>query len=428
MGNPNRRALGSHSSSLAKAPKNPPHPQVASKAESAAASSAAAIVPPPPHPAQPEAKKSALRPDSAPFVPNVTNGKFNTFGVYVAQDASGKFANPASIAPTHQLVHETNVSQAVKGTFATLGSASSPQPANVVQGTNGTFANQRVQDAIRTMPPPQHRLQHPLPPRPPPVASMATPAASTALIAAHPLAVTTSRRPYVTVERKEKSLREIVITSSGVFRNAHMKSTRYFPDGQTFVTFHDEFDPQKYDFVAFFRTGMNRHQQAEFLRGNGVEIIVEMDPLMAMAEPEGKGKGKATLAQITAQESTATVIDSIKLMGPDFGRMVQKLTITLNFIEPADRTQIGVPVGPQQESPAFKFIEELVKELHNFEGSLKSVTINLGVPQTNEKPFTMPQVMFMLPFYDLGFVDWVCCFSHFLTYETHMCEVANYDI
>jgi hypothetical protein len=35
---------------------------------------------------------------------------------------------------------------------------------------------------------------------------------------------------------------------------------------------------------------------------------------MAMAEPEGNGKGKATLAQIMAQESAATVIDSIKLM------------------------------------------------------------------------------------------------------------------
>jgi hypothetical protein len=258
---------------------------------------------------------------------------------------------------------------------------------------------------------------------------MAIPAASTALIPVHPLAVTTSRRPYVTIERKEKSLREIVITSSGVFRNAHMKTTRYLPDGQAFITFHDQFDPQQgYDFVDFFRRGMNKRQQAEFLRGNGVEIIVEMDPLMAMAEPEGKGKGKATLAQIMAQESTATVIDSIKLMGPDFGRMVQKLTVTLNFVQPADRTQIGIPVGPQQESPAFKFIEELVKELHNFEGSLKSVTINLGVPQTNEKPFTLPQLMFVLPFYDLGFVDWVCCFFHFLTYQTHMCEVANCDI
>jgi hypothetical protein len=80
-----------------------------------------------------------------------------------------------------------------------------------------------------------------------------------------------------------------------------------------------------------------------------------------MTKPEGKGKGKATLAQIIAQESTATVIDSIKLMGPDFGRMVQKLTATLNFIEPADRAhQIGIPVGPQKESPNFKFIEELV--------------------------------------------------------------------
>jgi hypothetical protein len=85
-----------------------------------------------------------------------------------------------------------------------------------------------------------------------------------------------------------------------------------------------------------------------------------------------------------AQESTATVIDSIKLMCPDFGRMVQELTVTLNFTEPADRTQIGVPVGPQQQSLAFKFTEELVKELHNFESSLKSVTINVRVLQTNE--------------------------------------------
>jgi hypothetical protein len=63
-----------------------------------------------------------------------------------------------------------------------------------------------------------------------------------------------------------------------------------------------------------------------------------------------------------AQGSTATVIHSIKLMGLYFGRMVQKLTVTPNFIELADCTQIGVPVGPQQESLAFKFIEELVKE------------------------------------------------------------------
>jgi hypothetical protein len=33
-------------------------------------------------------------------------------------------------------------------------------------------------------------------------------------------------------------LREIVITSSGVFRNADMKPTRYLPDGQKFVMFH----------------------------------------------------------------------------------------------------------------------------------------------------------------------------------------------
>jgi hypothetical protein len=92
MGNPNRRAVGSNSLSSAKAPKNHPHPQVAPEAESAAASSAAITVPPPPPPpAQPEVKKSALRPDSAPFIPIVPNGKFNTFGVYVPQVVSGTY-------------------------------------------------------------------------------------------------------------------------------------------------------------------------------------------------------------------------------------------------------------------------------------------------------------------------------------------------
>jgi hypothetical protein len=418
MGNPNRRALGSNSLSSAKVPKNPPHQQVAPTVETVASSSAAVTIPPPQPPAGTEVKKSAIRPDTAPFVPNVPKGKFNTFGVYVPQVVSRTFESLASIAYYHQPARSPDVVEATNATFT-----------NVAQGTSATYATQRVQDAIRTMPPPPPCLQHPLPPRPPPVASMAPLATSTAvaLITSNPLAVTTSRRPYVTIERKEKSLREIIITSTGVFRNAHMKTTRYLPDGQTFLTFHNEFDPPQYDFVDFFGRGMNKHQQKEFLRGNGVEIIVEMDPLMAMADPEGKGK--ATLAEIMAQESTATVIDSIKLMGPDFGRMVQKLTVTLNFIKPADRTrQIGIPVGPQQDSPAFKFIEELVKELHNFEGSLKSVTINLGVPQTKEKPFTMPQVMYVLPFYDLGFVDWVCCTFHFLTYEPHMCEVANCDI
>jgi hypothetical protein len=33
--------------------------------------------------------------------------------------------------------------------------------------------------------------------------------------------------------------------------------------------------------------------------------------------------------------------------GRDFPKMVQKLAVTLNYIEPADRTHIGVPVSPQ---------------------------------------------------------------------------------
>jgi hypothetical protein len=53
----------------------------------------------------------------------------------------------------------------------------------------------------------------------------------------------------------------------------------------------NKFDPEKYVFVAFFKRDLNNQQQEKFLRGNGFEIIVEMDPLMAMAEPESKGKG-----------------------------------------------------------------------------------------------------------------------------------------
>jgi len=42
-------------------------------------SSAAVLIPPPQQPAEAVVKKSALRPDSALLVPNIPNGKFNTF-------------------------------------------------------------------------------------------------------------------------------------------------------------------------------------------------------------------------------------------------------------------------------------------------------------------------------------------------------------
>jgi hypothetical protein len=64
--------------------------------------------------------------------------------------------------------------------------------------------SQKSQHSRRHMPPPLRRLQHPLPPRPPPVASVAPLATPTALITTHPLAVNTPKRPYVTVERRRK--------------------------------------------------------------------------------------------------------------------------------------------------------------------------------------------------------------------------------
>jgi hypothetical protein len=84
--------------------------------------------------------------------------------------------------------------------------------------------------------------------------------------------------------------------------------------------------------------------------------------------------------------------------------------ILMNLVENAPK--VG-STNKTKESLAFKCIDELVKELHNFEGSLKSVTttINLEVPQAKAKPLTMPQVMFVLPFYYLGFAGWACLAS-----------------
>jgi hypothetical protein len=235
------------------------------------------------------------------------------------------------------------------------------------------------------------------------------------------------------VERKDKALREIVITAAGVSRNHTRKTTRFVPDGTTFITFSHDFDAPKYDFLADFEA-MTHDKRWEFLKHNAVEIVVDMDSFLQKVEQkyEGKGKGKASLQEIMDQEPAPTVIDTIQLLGPEFIATVQKLTVTLAFTTPAephtiansggvqqDPKKAGIPTGPkkrskepaiacqpQTESPAFKHLEALVNELHKFV-YLRQVTVNLRVPQTTNKPFTIPQLMFVLPFYDMTFTDWV---------------------
>jgi hypothetical protein len=104
----------------------------------------------------------------------------------------------------------------------------------------------------------------------------------------------------------------------------------------------------------------------------------------------------SSLGRLT-QEFTAKVIDSIKLMGPDFRQKGHFQLYQTSTSANPQTGPIGVPANPQLESPDFKFIEELVKKLYKFKSALKSVAVNFGVRQTNEQRFTKRRLCSFFP-------------------------------
>jgi hypothetical protein len=263
--------------------------------------------------------------------------------------------------------------------------------------------------------------------------------------------VTPIRPPRIYYQRTEKSKKDIIITDTGVIRNAVKVVEQFLPNGSPYHDYTSEFDGPDYDFVAEFNA-MTLKEKMDLLANKQVEILVKLVTYDGEENVEivivkkkgkknkhkakeggaskaddvkGKGKEKEEVKQRaaeggTSKPETTTVIDTINALGPDFANNTKSLYVTLDFTSipiPADVTPV-IPTGPRASplslkpneplsfGPNFGFITSLVRTLQSFT-ALKHMVINLRVLSAhNSRPVTIPQLTLVLPFYDLGFTEW----------------------
>jgi hypothetical protein len=258
-----------------------------------------------------------------------------------------------------------------------------------------------------------------------------------------------NRPPRTYYQRIEKSKKDIIITATGVTRNAVRVTERYLPNGTPYRNYLPEFNSPGYNFVADFNSMIHK-AKAELLANKQVEIVVQLDGYDTDEKPEKadnlkadsveeKGKGEkdtessksvdtnsqskewADPNQIMIEEVTLscpTVIDTIKALGQDFAANTRNLYVTLNFLsipttlETTSLVRTGPRVSPLSLNsplvlgPNFTFLTSLVKTLQAFT-AIKHMVVNLRVHSShNPRPITIPQLTLILPFYDLGFTDW----------------------
>ena len=225
-----------------------------------------------------------------------------------------------------------------------------------------------------------------------------------------------TRPPRVYYQRTEKSKKDIIVTASGVTRNAVKVVERFLPNGSPYHDYTPEFDGPEYSFVEEFKK-MSVKEKMDLLANKQVEILVKLESYDSEEKVEivavkkkgigkkkvqakegessqgvdgkSKGKEKEDASQV-AEEGGAkatTVIDTLNTLGPDFASNTKSLYVTLDFTSSSEPTAIptgprGNPspltTGPLSFGPAFASITALVRALQAFT-ALKHMVINLRV-------------------------------------------------
>jgi len=239
------------------------------------------------------------------------------------------------------------------------------------------------------------------------------------------------KEPEVWINRLDRGGRDLIITATGIKRNA-ARFTRKFDEygNSNEVTVEQIYDAPGYDFVTDYKS-WSRGEKKAFLAKNFIEI--KFDLKTPKEEAEALQRAKETGDEDWTHD---TAIDTIEALGPEVAEFAKKVVVTMVF--PSDRPLkpepteafkrkepknfIIVPVSlmaPQPPtmmpnfcsppadvtSPNFLFLFRVAAHIETY-ALLSHLTIILVVPPNNRMPLTMPQLYHALPFYDLTFTNW----------------------
>ena len=341
---------------------------------------------------QPVAKADVLSAKSPAFVPGVPQGK-------ETQQPAAASASRAQQTAVNKPGHD--------------GAFGSTRQSKVAPNPSAGFGN--FQDLVKEFPPynPAHHAKHLSD-----GSNLTSPSASA--ISAATSRTTTNSSPYKTREgvivRVDRTKKDFVIRANGLSRNRVHVDEFMMPNGNLILQPHPGFNPAD---VLGEIAEKNEADKEHFWYNNHVQIVVDLRGLLAVTVTDNKGDAKGKGKEVVAV-SPPTVIDQISKLGKDFYKYAVNITVSIIFPPTRDGSVAPRPqnisdkhvkwVYPDYSIAAnttgFAIMQQLVAKLDKCVSLqyLEVIIHNLNACST--LPFTLEQLYYALPFYDLHFEEW----------------------
>jgi hypothetical protein len=202
-----------------------------------------------------------------------------------------------------------------------------------------------------------------------------------------------------------KAQKDVDITSPTPLNNTMRVYQVADPSGPSYLQGTDESSPERFNIVDAL-SNMSIKEQSAFWIGKVVEITVNLQGFDTIKYDDNK-----STEQINKElgEMKMRAVEMMKALGPTFVEHSRAIVLNLQFPEnPCQRAiqnSLANSRTAQSWTPSYQAIENIANALKDFT-SLARLDIVLHIPDHVRTSFTIEQLNFALPFYDLPFTGW----------------------
>lgn len=199
---------------------------------------------------------------------------------------------------------------------------------------------------------------------------------------------------------------DVAITSSKSLNGAMHGDRAGGHSGQSYLQMTDESSLPVRESIVEVLSKMTIKDQSTFWVGKMVEVTVNFEEFDTVEYDDSK-----STAQTNKElgEMKMRAVEMMKALGPAFVDHARVIVLHLHFPEKPCQKAIynsrGNSRTAQTWSPSYQAIENIANALKNFK-SLARLDVILHVPNYTRSSFTLEQLNYALPFYDLPFTRW----------------------
>ena len=205
---------------------------------------------------------------------------------------------------------------------------------------------------------------------------------------------------YSFLERADPYEKDILISANHIIHNIHRVIKTTSADGGIGYQITDEFNDGKYDVIEAL-IKMNEEEQQEFWHQNWISISLDFSGEIETEEAEDEDGCKF-------DKLKKSVVANMLEFGENTGIYKFAKTIFVSISCPPKGVfnhEIRACTKSQQQSPQFREIADVVKELDKYVG-IQKLEVIIKVSGKHRSLLTFDQLNWALPFYDCYFENW----------------------